>query len=83
MHAVSAQGLLRFGLDGGGGGVVVVVVPLEPRNPYSFLRVILQKNVPIAREFSQNIGLFFKFFGCSTWKNGPMIRDIFVEKVTH
>ena len=45
----------RFGLDGG--------VPLEPQNPYPFVRIILAEKGTIFRIFSQNIGPFFAIFG--------------------
>ena len=58
------QGVLRFGLDGG--------VPLEPQNPYPFLRLILQRKIPIFRDFFfQNRGLFvvnFWVFTMQTYK---------------
>ena len=38
-----ASGVLRFGLDWG--------VPLDPQNPYPFLKIILKK-VPICKDFS-------------------------------
>ena len=57
---------LRFGFNGG--------VPLEPQDPYPFLRVILAENVLIFRDISQNIGPFFTIFG----KNWEIL-----EKQTH
>ena len=61
-------------------------VPLEPQNPYPYLRVILaekgthfygfffSKHRPIVHNF----WVFSKF-----WKSGPMCTYIFVENGTH
>ena len=46
-------GVLRFGLDRD--------VRPKLQNPYPFLRVIFAKKVLISKDFSRNIGLFFKF----------------------
>ena len=64
-------GVLRFGLDRG--------VPLEPRNPYPLLRVIVAGKGTHFGEFLVKIGQFFHNFCQKFWiflKNGPMFRDI-------
>ncbi len=62
---------------------------LKPGNPYPFLRVIFVKKVPISKDFSHNIGLFFKIFECLPCENvkkfrwqTPKFLNIF-EKWTH
>ncbi len=46
-------------------------VPPKPQNPYPFL----PKKVPISKDFSRNIGPFFKICGCSHGKH-PTILEI-------
>ena len=49
-------------------------VPLEPWNPYPFLKIILAEKIPIFRNFSLNMGPFFTIFLIFLYKMGPMFR---------
>ena len=84
----SSRGVLRFELDRG--------VPLEPQNPYPFLRVILAENgTHFEGFFLKNRSIFKKFcdfrgfrhakpwkFGLSQ-KSWPMFKDFLVKNRTH